>query len=175
MQIVERLSHVQHTLSASNRVVFPLITPSGTLAGLILRRSDQAHTARTNFATDLLCNNSTVAHLKLLFSLALALFFSQRCDVLRHAGQNISDARGSAAARCRRSQFSGCSAGTVQRLAERSSRRECNVAQSRGSGGRMGELQRAHGRWRDDGPTHDAHQATRNALSKGRTIASVHH
>jgi hypothetical protein len=39
MNTIERLSRVQDILSKSKRVVFPLITPSGTLAGLILTRN----------------------------------------------------------------------------------------------------------------------------------------
>lgn len=39
MNTIERLSHVQDVLSKSKRVVFPLITPTGGLAGLILTRN----------------------------------------------------------------------------------------------------------------------------------------
>jgi hypothetical protein len=39
MATIERLSHVKEILAKSKRVVFPLITPSGGFAGLILTRS----------------------------------------------------------------------------------------------------------------------------------------
>ena len=36
---VERLSHIKEILGSSSRIVFPLVFPSGNLAGLILRRN----------------------------------------------------------------------------------------------------------------------------------------
>jgi hypothetical protein len=39
MCTVERLSHIKDLLRSSKRIVFPLVTPSGNLAGLILRRN----------------------------------------------------------------------------------------------------------------------------------------
>lgn len=170
MSTIERLSHVKNVLEKSKRVVFPLITPAGTFAGLILTRSETntaaaAHT-QSEGTTNLTSSFSTPCHC------------SQQRDVLSDGCPDVlylPGGSGAGRSRPRRGsprRFAQEQARLAQRQARLLLHDHALVGRVRGP---LDQLHSLHGRRMPHRAHTDAGEETRGTVQTSRTQPSLHH